>query len=113
MDSPQATWAAQAWTSIGRLTCIALCLAAALSLLRLCCGSSTSHVPACDMIYRQAPLLQEPADPQDPIYRRPNVIALPHAGVCAVEVYDAYAQLLCDNIVRKHENKPLLNQLHL
>lgn len=56
---------------------------------------------------------QEPADPQDAIYQRPNVIALPHAGVCAVEVYDAYAQLLCDNIVRKHENKPLLNQLHL
>lgn len=53
----------------------------------------------------------EPADPTDPLYSNPKVLALPHNGVCCEEVYDSYAELLVDNIVRVRQGRPLRNQL--
>ncbi len=49
----------------------------------------------------------EPADPDDPLYANPKVLALPHAGVASVEVYDAYTELLVGNIVACREGKLL------
>ena len=54
---------------------------------------------------------QEPADPDEPLYQHPNVIATPHTGVCTHDVVDVYASLLCENIVRRHDGRELLHQL--
>lgn len=56
----------------------------------------------------------EPADPLDPLYAHPKVLALPHAGVASVEVYEAYAELLVGNIISCREGGALrgvLNQV--
>ena len=72
----------------------------------------------------------EPADPQDPLYRypgsiptlhltvdytnrHPGVLAMPHAGVAAQEVYEAYAELLVSNIEARRNNQPLKHVLNL
>ncbi|KAK9822208.1 hypothetical protein WJX81_005892 [Elliptochloris bilobata] len=43
---------------------------------------------------------EEPADPDDELFSLPNVIALPHTGVCTHEVMQSYAALLSENIER-------------
>jgi phosphoglycerate dehydrogenase-like enzyme len=47
----------------------------------------------------------EPADPEDEIYRHPNVVALPHAGTSTHEVFDSWAQMLVDNITHAYEGR--------
>ena len=54
---------------------------------------------------------QEPADPTDPVYHYPNVIALPHAGAGSQEVFQAMADTTVDNIVRLKEGRTLLNRI--
>jgi phosphoglycerate dehydrogenase-like enzyme len=53
----------------------------------------------------------EPADPSDPIYAHPHVIALPHTGICTVDIVDAYAEMIVDNIVRLREGRELVQRL--
>ncbi|KAK9823271.1 hypothetical protein WJX72_001486 [[Myrmecia] bisecta] len=53
----------------------------------------------------------EPADPSEPLYQHPNVVALGHTGVCTHEVIETYANLLTDNIVRMREGRELLHRL--
>ena len=40
----------------------------------------------------------EPADPSDPLYSHPNVVALPHTGTSTHDVFDKWAGLLAENI---------------
>ena len=47
----------------------------------------------------------EPADPKDPLYSHPNVVALPHTGTSTHEVFDTWATLLADNINHVHEGR--------
>ena len=56
---------------------------------------------------------QEPADPTEELYRHPNVLALPHAGVCSNEVFAEYADLLVHNIVAARSGGWLRHQLRL
>jgi len=53
----------------------------------------------------------EPADPHEPLYRHPKVLALPHMGTITHEVYTRFAQILCENIVRRREGRELLKRL--
>lgn len=46
----------------------------------------------------------EPADPNEPLYRHPKVITLPHLGCATEEAYDALARVLCHNIVAVHDH---------
>ena len=54
---------------------------------------------------------EEPADPTEPLYQHPNVIATPHTGVSTQDVVEMYSSLLLDNIVRRREGKELLHRL--
>lgn len=54
---------------------------------------------------------EEPADPSEPLYQHPNVIATPHTGVSTQDVVEMYANLLLDNIVRRREGRELLHRL--
>ena len=47
----------------------------------------------------------EPADPEEQLYRLPNVLALPHAGTSTHEVFDMWATLLVENIVRIRDGR--------
>lgn len=55
----------------------------------------------------------EPADPADPLYCKfgDKMLALPHLGSVTHEVYDRFAAVLAENIVRCREGRPLVNQL--
>lgn len=53
----------------------------------------------------------EPAPRDDPIYSHPRVLALPHLGSISAEVYDRFAHVLCENIVRAREGRELLHRL--
>lgn len=44
----------------------------------------------------------EPADPDDPIYSFPNVLALPHLGCITQEAYEKLAGVLVHNIKQAH-----------
>jgi phosphoglycerate dehydrogenase-like enzyme len=55
----------------------------------------------------------EPADPSEPIYQHPNVIATPHTGTSSVEMIDIYAEYIIENIAAVREGRPLRNQLSL
>eukprot|EP00775_Hariotina_reticulata_P013454 gene13454-13580_t len=54
---------------------------------------------------------QEPADPSEPLFRHPKVLALPHMGSSTEEVYQRFAEILCENIIRAREGRQLLNRL--
>lgn len=53
----------------------------------------------------------EPADPEAPLYRHPNVVALPHTGAATEEVYRRFAEVLRDNIVAARAGLPLKHRL--
>lgn len=55
--------------------------------------------------------LQEPADPTDPIYQHPNVIATPHTGVSTTDVYDELFSIVSQNIIRQHDGGELIHRL--
>ena len=42
----------------------------------------------------------EPAAPDEEIYQHPNVLALPHTGTSTHEVFEEWASLLVENIVK-------------
>ena len=54
---------------------------------------------------------EEPADPSEPLYQHPNVIATPHTGVSTLDVVEMYSEVLRDNIVRRREGRELLHRL--
>ena len=54
---------------------------------------------------------EEPADPDEAIYRHANVLALPHTGTSTIEVFQKWASLLVENIVRVREGRELLHPL--
>ncbi|GLC46125.1 hypothetical protein PLESTB_001192700 [Pleodorina starrii] len=53
----------------------------------------------------------EPAPVDDPLYADPRVLALPHLGSISAEVYDRFAAVLAENIVRVREGRELLHRL--
>ncbi|KXZ48723.1 hypothetical protein GPECTOR_25g306 [Gonium pectorale] len=53
----------------------------------------------------------EPAPRDDPLYADPRVLALPHLGSISKEVYERFAWILKENIVRVREGRELLNRL--
>ncbi|KAG2493655.1 hypothetical protein HYH03_008170 [Edaphochlamys debaryana] len=53
----------------------------------------------------------EPAPLDDPVYAHPRVLALPHLGSISAEVYDRFANILMENIVRVREGRELLHRL--
>lgn len=53
----------------------------------------------------------EPAPVNDALYSHPNVLALPHLGSISAEVYERFASILCENIVRVREGRELLHRL--
>ncbi|EFJ46915.1 hypothetical protein VOLCADRAFT_92712 [Volvox carteri f. nagariensis] len=53
----------------------------------------------------------EPAPRGDPLYGHPRVLALPHLGSISAEVYDRFAGILAENIVRVREGRELLHRL--
>lgn len=55
--------------------------------------------------------VQEPADPSDPIYQHPNVIATPHTGVSTLDVFDDLFYRVSQNIIRQHDGGDLLHRL--
>ena len=48
---------------------------------------------------------EEPADPSEPLYQHPNVIATPHTGVSTLDVVEMYSEVLRDNIVRRRRGQ--------
>lgn len=53
----------------------------------------------------------EPADPDDPLYADPKVIALPHVGGSTVEAFGRIADIVADNVRRLAHGEPLLHRL--
>lgn len=53
----------------------------------------------------------EPPCLEDPLYQHPAVLSLPHLGSTATEVYDDFARVLAENVVRVRKGQPLLHQL--
>ncbi|KAF5834636.1 D-isomer specific 2-hydroxyacid dehydrogenase [Dunaliella salina] len=53
----------------------------------------------------------EPADPAECLYRHPRVLALPHLGSVSQEVYQSFASVLFENIIRVREGRELLHPL--
>jgi phosphoglycerate dehydrogenase-like enzyme len=49
----------------------------------------------------------EPADPADPLYADPRVIALPHVGGSTVEAFGRIADIVVDNLGRLMRGEPL------
>jgi phosphoglycerate dehydrogenase-like enzyme len=53
----------------------------------------------------------EPADPADPIYADPRVVALPHIGGSTVEAFGRIADIVVDNLRRLHSGEPLRHRV--
>jgi phosphoglycerate dehydrogenase-like enzyme len=53
----------------------------------------------------------EPADPADPIYADPRVVALPHIGGSSVESFGRIADVVIDNLGRLDRGEPLRHQV--
>ena len=53
----------------------------------------------------------EPADPADPIYADPRVMALPHIGGSTVEAFGRIADIVADNIRRLVRGEPLRHRV--
>lgn len=53
----------------------------------------------------------EPAPVGDALYSHPLVLSLPHLGSISAEVYERFAAILCENIVRVREGRELLHRL--
>lgn len=53
----------------------------------------------------------EPADPGDPIYADPRVVALPHIGGSTVEAFGRIADVVIDNLGRLARGEPLRHRV--
>jgi len=53
----------------------------------------------------------EPADPADPIYADPRVVALPHIGGSTIEALDRIADVVVDNLRRLSRGEPLRHRV--
>jgi len=53
----------------------------------------------------------EPADPADPIYADPRVVALPHIGGSTVEAFGRIADIVVDNLRRLRSGEPLRHRV--
>jgi phosphoglycerate dehydrogenase-like enzyme len=54
---------------------------------------------------------EEPADPSDPLYADPRVIALPHVGGSTVEAFGRLAEIVIENLRRLERGEPLLHRV--
>lgn len=54
---------------------------------------------------------QEPWDAEDSLYRRENVIAMPHIGGSTAEAFDRTANIIAENVRRIVDGKELLHQI--
>jgi phosphoglycerate dehydrogenase-like enzyme len=53
----------------------------------------------------------EPADPTDPIYADPRVVALPHIGGSTIEAFGRIADVVIDNLGRLARGEPLRHRV--
>jgi phosphoglycerate dehydrogenase-like enzyme len=53
----------------------------------------------------------EPADPADPLYADPRVVALPHIGGSTVEAFGRIADVVIDNLHRLTRGEPLRHRV--
>jgi len=53
----------------------------------------------------------EPADPADPLYADPRVVALPHIGGSSVESFQRIADVVVDNLGRLGRGEPLRHRV--
>jgi phosphoglycerate dehydrogenase-like enzyme len=53
----------------------------------------------------------EPADPEDPLYADPRVIALPHVGGSTIEAFGRIADIVVDNLRRLAAGEPLRHRV--
>jgi phosphoglycerate dehydrogenase-like enzyme len=53
----------------------------------------------------------EPADPADPLYADPRVVALPHLGGSTVEAFSRIAEVVVDNLGRLTRGEPLRHRV--
>jgi phosphoglycerate dehydrogenase-like enzyme len=54
---------------------------------------------------------EEPADPADPLYADPRVVALPHLGGSTVEAFSRIADTVADNVRRLIAGEPLAHRV--
>ena len=54
---------------------------------------------------------EEPADPADPLYADPRVVALPHLGGSSVEAFGRIADVVVDNLGRLVRGEPLRHRV--
>ena len=54
---------------------------------------------------------EEPADPADPLYADPRVLALPHVGGSTVEAFTRITDVIVDNLARLTRGEPLRNRV--
>lgn len=54
---------------------------------------------------------QEPWDPADPLYRRADVVTLPHVGGTTEEAFGRVADVVVENVRRVERGEPLLHRL--
>jgi len=53
----------------------------------------------------------EPPDPEDPLYRDPRVVALPHVAGSTEEAFTRIADVVVENIARLERGEPLLHRV--
>jgi phosphoglycerate dehydrogenase-like enzyme len=53
----------------------------------------------------------EPPDPDDPLYRHPRVVALPHVGGSTEEAFARIAEVVVDNVSRLERGEPLRHRV--
>jgi D-3-phosphoglycerate dehydrogenase len=54
---------------------------------------------------------EEPLPPSSPLWTLPNVILTPHVGAQAARRVDDTTRLICENLRRYRDGKPLLNEV--
>jgi len=54
---------------------------------------------------------REPWDPADPLFRRPEVVVLPHVGGSTVESFAGIADIVVENLRRVRAGEPLLHRV--
>jgi phosphoglycerate dehydrogenase-like enzyme len=54
---------------------------------------------------------EEPWDPEDPLYRHPGVVTLPHIAGSTVEAFDRIAEVVAENLRRLRAGDPLLHRV--
>jgi phosphoglycerate dehydrogenase-like enzyme len=54
---------------------------------------------------------EEPADPADPLYADPRVVALPHVGGSSVEAFGRIAEVVADNVKRLARGEALRHRV--